>query len=132
MNQITITLPLPNPMLSPNARVHRIVKARITKKHRTDAGWAAIEALHRRPGPQWKRAEITAVWFRRTDLPQHSIDQDNATAWLKSYVDGLQGSILENDRGLQWAPHEFRLDKADPRIELTIRSLDDLKERLET
>ena len=124
MTEITIVLPLPSPVLSPNPRPHWRLKAKVTKKHRNDAWLAALVELDGQPRPLWEQAKISAVWFRKTDLPQYSMDQDNATARLKSYCDGLQGSILENDRGLEWATHEFRVDKTDPRIELTIRSLD--------
>ncbi len=127
MNQITLILPLPDKCLSPNARTHWAVKAGATKKHRGYAGLAAASWLGQEleHSPEWKRAEISAIWFRRT---RHRLDQDNATAWLKGYADGLQDAgVVKNDSGFVWLPHEFRVDKADPRIELTIRCLDELE-----
>ncbi len=123
MTEITITLPLPDKCLSPNASsaIPRPVYYRAKRNHRADAMLAAIDELDCGPRPFWKRAEIKAVWFKRT---KHKIDQGNASNWLKPYEDGFEDAgIYENDSGVIWAPHEFKVDKADPRIELTIRKL---------
>lgn len=128
MNEITITLPPPHRLLSTNVNPDRMVKARLTKKHRE---WAGLAALARRScllekAPNWDRVEITAVWFRKVD-PKHKqyvIDQGNATNWLKAYEDGFaDAGIYKNDRDVIWGVHTFQQDKKDPRIEITIRSL---------
>lgn len=124
MTELTITLPLPDKCMSPNARTHWWPKQKATAKHRNASYISALVALAEvgEKAPQWKSASFQATWFKRT---KHKLDQTNATGMLKAAEDGLEDAgIVENDSGVEWAPHEFKVDKADPRIELTIRSLD--------
>lgn len=116
---ITITLPYPHKALSPNARVHWAAKARAAKQARRDAMYAATAAM-RQAG--WKEpataATLRPVFFCRTAAKR---DDDNFTAMLKPSRDGFaDANLIANDSGFKSEPPEFRLDKSDPRVEVTI------------
>jgi len=116
MTAITITLPLPDKCLSPNARVHWAKKAKTVKTYRHDAMWACIHKsshVHKK----WKRASYTARFYfpdaRRRDA-------DNAIASIKSALDGVaDAGLVVNDSGLWPERPEFLIDKETPRLEIT-------------
>lgn len=97
---ITIDLPLPPKCLHPNQRTfsRRQHEAAVSKA-RNESG---LLAKLKRPDTPFVKAEVRAVFHvaRRNDT-------DNLTAWLKSYLDGLQdGGIIANDRDLTLLPPE--------------------------
>lgn len=115
MNQITVTLPLPDKCLSPNARVHWSTKARHVKAYRNSAHVQCI--ANRVNGLKWMRATYKARFYfpdaRRRDA-------DNAIASLKSALDGVaDAGLIVNDSGLWPERPEFHTDKANPRVEIT-------------
>jgi Holliday junction resolvase RusA-like endonuclease len=75
--------------------------------------------LARRPTRhQWRTATITVHWFSRTRTRP---DADNALASLKAAFDGLvDAGVLADDREVTFAPIRFAVDKADPRVEITV------------
>jgi len=116
MNEVTITLSLPDKSLSPNARVHWAEKARVVKHHRHAAYVTAVTAL--KTGPRWPQATLhITAYFRTSRMP----DADNFIASLKAYCDGIaDAGIIENDRGLWPARPKFHKDSQRPRVELRI------------
>jgi len=118
MKSITIVLPLPVGKLSPNARVHWAVKAKLTKASRKVAFYAALEALNLRRPPGWLKARLEVKAFF---AQERSRDADNFMASLKSVCDGIADSgIIANDKGLWPERPLFAKDKENPRLELTI------------
>lgn len=120
---VLVTLPLPHPSLSPNARPHHMTKARLKKKARNDGYLAGVKARidcqHEQP---FELAEAHATFYVRTNRNR---DGDNALASLKASFDGLaDAGIFRNDSGLRHYPVKFEVDKKNPRVELLIRPIE--------
>ena len=120
MGEITVVLPLPPAALKPNARPHYMVKAKATKGYRNGAYlFATMEysAMRKRP-PKWKSARVSIRWYTKT---KRRPDADNALASLKAAFDGLtDAGVWADDRNTSFDPIVFAVDKASPRVELTI------------
>jgi len=114
---ITITLPLPDKSLSPNARVHWAKKSKVVKAYRAAAFLASFAATKgQRLG--WHNATYKAAFHwpnaRRRDA-------DNAIASIKSALDGIaDAGVVLNDSGLWPERPTFTTDRDNPRIEITI------------
>ena len=93
---INLTLPLPPKSLHPNARKHWRRKAADAKRARQDASYAAFETRSAKP---FEQATIQPTFY----LPRRQ-DGDNLNAWLKSTIDGLQGTIIQNDSAVTVLP----------------------------
>lgn len=119
---LTITIPLPPRILSPNARPHHMAKARKVKEYR---GRAYLAVLTEVPGgykPRWKSALCSVTWYAKTATHP---DGDNALASLKAAFDGFtDAGLFSDDRGLTHAPVKFDKDKLNPRVEITIQPLE--------
>jgi len=116
MNSITIILPLPDPVLSPNARVHWAKKAKAAKSYREVAQWAAFKKMHPAPA-KWEKSSYKARFYFPTARRR---DADNAIASLKSALDGVaDAGLVVNDSGLWPERPEFYTDKGNPRVEIT-------------
>ena len=85
---------VPDPELSPNARVHRMVRARKVKQFRETAGWAAKAAAPDSPITGPVRVIATICWPK--GRKRH--DADNAVSLCKPLFDGLSGIIWQDDR----------------------------------
>jgi crossover junction endodeoxyribonuclease RusA len=113
---IRVTLPLPPKACSPNARGHWRTRSKAIKAYR-----ACASLLARRPAEhqlRWREASIAVTWFSRTRTRP---DADNALASLKAAFDGLvDAGVLADDREVTFAPIRFEVDKADPRVEITV------------
>jgi len=122
---VTIVLPLPPKILSPNVSIAtlrgRYAKAAAAKRFRQLAK-EAIEAEQLESIP-WKHATVSATFYHAV---MRRRDQDNAMAALKAAYDGLidSGLILDdNYETLQRESPVFAFDKFNPRVELTISQL---------
>lgn len=117
MTSITITIPHPPRILSPNARAHWRAKATATKQHRMQAWAASVAALKGLP-PHWLKARMSVTaYFKTRRWP----DPANLMASLKAAEDGIaDAGIVANDRGLWPERPTFHTDKANHRIEITI------------
>lgn len=112
----TIDLPLPYRALSPNARVHFMVKANAVKKYRRMAGLLALAAAPSRP----RLKEATAQATFRFARPNRR-DKDNLLASLKAAFDGLvDGQLLADDAGLTHLP--IQIQQGHPGVTITIES----------
>jgi crossover junction endodeoxyribonuclease RusA len=89
-----LTLPWPPKELSPNARVHRMVKARVAKVYRT-ACWALAKG--HKPEPALK------MHIKLTFYPpnRQARDLDNCLAAVKSGLDGVADAWGINDRAFR-------------------------------
>ena len=121
MVSLTFQLPIPDSVLSPNARPHWSVKSKAVKAARKLAFIEArrvLSDLGIEP-PRWVKAKERTVLFLTAKMNQP--DPDNFMAMLKPYRDGLaDAGIVANDKNL-WPerPEIVRVERL-PRIEITI------------
>lgn len=121
--RVVMAFSIPPRTLSANASRSGVwqVKAKAAREHRavaTDAAADAVGAIGlARP---WAKATLRACWYCRT---RNHPDDDNATARAKNLRDGLiDGGLIEGDdpARLRQLPAMFRVDRENPRLELTI------------
>lgn len=95
MTAYRVVIPgVPDPELSPNARVDRRVRARKVKQWRETAGWAAKAAAPERPLAGPLAVTVTICWAgKRGRLP----DADNVLAMCKPVLDGLTDAHVWHD-----------------------------------
>ena len=119
MNEtITIILPIPKAILSPNARGSWQAKAGATKRARKLA-CDAVTALELDSTP-WPALEASEAFFFSTNRRR---DERNAVAKLKAYYDGFTDAGLMLDDDFETLSHgkpTFDLDKINPRVEITL------------
>jgi crossover junction endodeoxyribonuclease RusA len=115
-----IVLDLPPRELSPNVRSHWAKKARAVKYYRM---LAFIEARNASRSTErgWERAEFRTTWY----LPDaRRRDPDNLMASMKAGIDGIvQAGVLTDDRYLVIHPPTLTIDRARPRVEITIEEI---------
>lgn len=107
---LLIELAWPAKGLSPNARIHRMVKHRCAKAAKKEAGWATKLA---RPF-DWGHDGPFAVHVTAYP-PKHwsTADKDNFIARLKYHFDGIAEALGVNDRQFEaptvkWAENTER------------------------
>ena len=123
--KLTITLPLPHKHLSPNARVHHMVKHRVKSTARLLAKLEAINAMTRaemdQPGEwrwKWPAATVRCLFYFRQNRRR---DADNLLASMKTYFDGLTDSgLIDDDHGLTHLPVFVAKDGKNPRVEIQV------------
>lgn len=94
MNEkLLIELSWPAKQLSPNARVHHMVKHRYAKAAKIEAGWATKSA---RPF-DWGSDGPFDIHIRAYPPVQRNRDTDNLIASLKSHLDGIAEALGVND-----------------------------------
>jgi len=123
MNEtVTIVLPLPPAVLSPNRPPGsiggRMKKAAAAKRLRGLARTAALEeGIESAP---WESATLQAVFYHKQKRRR---DGTNYNASLKAAQDGIvdAGLIVDDDADhLTTLPPVFRIDKGLSRVELTL------------
>src|SRR5690242_15246085 len=96
---LTVTLPLPDPLLTLNVRMHWAAKAREVARQRYDARIGTYAQL-----PEYLPAWVTVGGRIRLDVEvrprprMKRLDDDNCWAALKSYRDGIADALLVDDR----------------------------------
>lgn len=119
MPTMLITLPWPNPVMQPNARVHWATKAAAVKRARSDA-WLIANAVKRQCG--WIKCQAATIRATFYAPQNRKRDGDNHLAACKAYFDGLaDAGVIDNDAGFTYAPVKFAKD-ADKRLELLIEA----------
>lgn len=115
---VTITLPIPDPGLSPNARIHWAAKSRLTKQARQTACYTARQAVGFKP-PRLSVNLTAQVTFYVPDNRRR--DADNAQARCKAYMDGLtDAEVWTDDHRVTHLPLTFQLDKLNPRVVIVV------------
>jgi len=117
---LTIVLPLPARVLSPNVKSHWGSKAAAVKQAREDAKLATIAAAidSKITWKQLEKATMQGTWHKRT---KHISDDDNANASLKAYRDGIaDAGIVSDDRHISMLPPVQLVDKDNPRLVVVI------------
>lgn len=118
---ITITLPLPERGLSPNARTHWAGLHRLRRQAKERAQLLTLQAMTEAGslGTPWRSATVKVRWYDKQDYGR---DRDNALASLKAYIDGTAlAGLVDDDRYYTFEPVDIEIDKANPRVELEIR-----------
>lgn len=95
---ISIQLPLPNPVLHPNARPHYQDKAKAVKECRA---LAALVGRGVRPAEPIKAATYQLTFYIRRKM-----DYDGLGAWVKAYIDGF--IVKNNGAGILADDDDFR------------------------
>jgi len=115
-NETTITLPLPDAKLSPNARIHWAQKARLVKAHRASAlsaGWAEVGTLDI---TRFKSYRLTFYWPDKRRRPDPC-----AASRCKAYLDGIADAIGQDDSEWNFDGVRFEIDKEKPRVEIVFQ-----------
>lgn len=123
--QVTIILPLPGGLLSPNSTIgsigSRFAKAGAIKKFRRLAEEAVVsERIDTSP---WQKVSVKATFFFKDKRRR---DVRNAMGSLKSAEDGIVDAGLVADDDYEHMEHEkpiFLIDRSFPRVELAITRL---------
>jgi len=119
---VTIILPLPNKVLSPNYTCGsiggRFAKASATKRYRRLAKEAAeAEGIDTAP---WQKVRVSVTFFHKVNRKR---DEDNAIGSLKAAYDGIIDSGLvpdDDSRHMRREIPAFSIDKEFPRVMIII------------
>jgi crossover junction endodeoxyribonuclease RusA len=117
---LTVTIGVPQRVLSPNARCHWGVKARATKRARVEA-WAATQVAMYEANVKggWVEATAEVHWYARQDRKR---DTDNCLASLKAYFDGIvDAGLLRDDNAITHLPLVLLVDPKNPRVEIHMK-----------
>jgi len=135
MSTITITLPLPPRVLSPNSRAHWAKVAKAKAKYRADARVMTIHAMYMKRN----HGKRTNIFRNLLNASEHTTfyfaqnrrrDRDNFSAMLKAARDGIvDAGLLADDSGLVQHPVKFEIDKENPRVEMEIRKIESANEQ---
>lgn len=120
-----LILPMPDRKLSPNARTHWAVKARLTKAARDKGKWATQKVLHDAgmAPPKWQKAHYSVTFYQRTNA---RADNDNRMASLKAYRDGIADSgLVADDCGMWPQGCTIAKDALNPRCEIVIWQIEE-------
>lgn len=91
---ISVTLPWPDKVLSPNARVHWSRKAKAVKTARQDAAWLVLEKIMAARILGWPRAAVSMTFCPPDNRRR---DRDNLIASMKAATDGIADAIGIDD-----------------------------------
>jgi len=123
---ITIILPLPARVLSPNCPIFsprgRMMKAAAAKRYRRITK-EKVEDAKIETSP-WDMAEISVTFFHKVKRRR---DSDNYQSMLKSAYDGLvDAKLLVDDDSKHLKRNEpmFEIDKLYPRVEMTVERIE--------
>jgi hypothetical protein len=111
---LKITLPIPDIRISPNGKCHWSVKAKLVKRHRSNALLTTLEALQGRTPPTPVAYTFAYYW------PSTRRDDDNAIASGKPYMDGICQAMRVDDKALRFRELFHHSDRAKPRMEITL------------
>jgi crossover junction endodeoxyribonuclease RusA len=102
---ISVTVPIPEKCLSPNARVHWAVRARATRDARFEAAEATYKALRSHKGaPPWTASGFVVNCLWTYGKGQRVMDETNLRGMLKATEDGIADTLLVNDKLFRWLP----------------------------
>lgn len=98
MTSVLVELGWPAKQLSPNARVHHMVKHRYAKAAKIEAGWATKFA---RPFDWAADGPLSVAVTAYPPKNWNTADADNFVARLKSHLDGIAEALGVNDSQFQ-------------------------------
>ena len=123
---ITIELPFPDRVLSPNSRKHWAVKARAVAKAKEDAYWiAASEYKVQSILKQCNTGELRCTWtFHPPKDKRRRWDDDNLVAAMKSARDGVCDALGIDDSQIKETVSRFGdVDRPDGRVVMTLEAM---------
>jgi len=113
---LTIRLPLPPAILSPNARCHWAKKSAAVKKARKAAKLATLAAI-----TGWEKPAPTHYTLHFSFPTALRRDDDNAAASFKSYRDGIADALGIDDHSLKMsASPEMLVNRTDPHLTVNL------------
>jgi crossover junction endodeoxyribonuclease RusA len=95
-DSLDIEIGWPAQELSPNARVHPMVKHRFSKAAKIEAGWATKIAMPFHWQPSGERISVHLI--AHPPKAWRTGDDDNLIARVKSHLDGIASVLGVNDR----------------------------------
>jgi crossover junction endodeoxyribonuclease RusA len=128
---VTVSLPLPDRCLSPNARSHWAVRSKAAKRQHAVAFFETVEVLEM-PGvslgtmPNQRLTTdqnfgVRCRWFFRD---RRRRDADNLLASMKHAFDGIAEALEVDDRTFVHWPAEIQYDRERPRVEVSVWTMD--------
>jgi hypothetical protein len=123
---LTVSLPIPDRAVSPNARRGQsrwaaIAKSKVVKEHRTRARYVFETAIEARELKKAKWAGYSLAFFFETAAFR---DDDNADASCKAYRDGCADALRIDDKRFKKLRLSTQAKDAEcPRVEFTIHRL---------
>jgi len=127
MTPITITLPIPDRAVSPNAgrgqsKWAAIKKSRKVKAHRENAKWVMLEALSNAGlCLETEMPEVSGYSLAFFFKTNYFRDEGNAEGSCKPAIDGICDALGINDRNFNKVKLTTRAkDAKNPRVEITI------------
>ena len=114
-----LTLPLPNGILSPNARPNRFAKSAATKTARSTARREAYLLIKEWDYPAGF-VVISLRYVAHWKTKRGKKDDINLLASCKAYEDGVQDAIRQDDSTWQLDRPIHRYDPDNPRLEIQI------------
>lgn len=109
---LRIELSWPDKILSPNASVHHMKRARFKRAAKTEAGWATQLAVQN--NREWEPQSETIAVHLVAHPPKHwnTGDKDNLISRCKAHLDGIAGVLGVNDKHFD-APTVTWADKCE-------------------
>jgi Holliday junction resolvase RusA-like endonuclease len=118
---LTITLPLPHKVLSPNSKPNRFVLARYRKSYRRTAWLMAMDTINRAGFREPPRMAAVFVELRFFFKVERRHDADNLIGSMKSAMDGFtDAGVWTDDSVAKPLPPVVAIDKGNPRVEVVI------------
>ena len=115
-----ITLPIPDRVLSPNARVNRFKKTSATRTHRTLSERETYKSMKDWGLPLGTyfvtSIELVAYW----KTSRHKRDDVNLMASCKAYEDGVQDALGQDDSTWSMERPQHYISPKNPRLEIHI------------
>lgn len=104
-----VELPWPPRELSPNARVHFLAKARVTKAYREQAYWLAYDLVGGSHAPPVPTQGPITLSFAFLPPDRRRRDLDTMLSSVKAGIDGIADALGVND-----VRFEYALKRSDP------------------
>lgn len=120
MTSMTLTLPWPSRDLSPNARVHGLVRHRAAKKAKS-AAWGIASSLMEPLGIKrgtWRGPITVQYTFHPASIRDR--DDDNFAAMMKASRDGIALALGVNDIEFKTMPIVFGEKRKPPCVVVTL------------
>ena len=115
----TLTVSIPDPCLNPNKKAHWAKEGKARKKSKEDAYFVCLGS--QLAGMLWDTASTDIVYYHNCVRVR---DGDNHLAMLKGVFDGFAAAfVVKNDSGFRHNPVQFKIDKENPRVEITIKPI---------
>lgn len=101
MTTFSVTLPWPEPVLSPNEQAHWAVKARAKRKYKEAAYYLTLEALNGGCPEFGQHVRVTYTFRPPAD---YHYDRDNLIARMKAGQDGIFRALGRDDYAAEPVP----------------------------